>query len=68
MWSERINTGLNANDVRRGDKFAVGDEPHLVRVGDDPLSVGGGEVGAKPKNAGAEASGGIESGGRCLQG
>ena len=68
MWSEGINAGLKADAVGRGDKFAVGDEADLVRAGDDPLSVGGGEVGAEPQDAGAEVSGGVESGGRCLQG
>jgi hypothetical protein len=43
-----------ADAVGRGDKDAVGDEAHLVGAGDDPLGIGGGEVGGEEQHARAE--------------
>ena len=40
-----VDAGLNADAIGRGDKDAVGDEAHLVGAGDDPLGIGGGEMG-----------------------
>ena len=42
---QRIDAGLDADAIGRGDKVAVGDEAQLVGAGDDPLGVGGGECG-----------------------
>jgi len=46
---QRIHSGLNAYFVRRRYKFAVGDQPHLVRMRNDPLRIGRGEIVSKPQ-------------------
>ena len=43
--NERVNAGLIADAVGSGDKDAVGGEAHLVGAGNNPLRVGGGEMG-----------------------
>ena len=52
-----IHSGLDAYLVGRGNEFAIGDQPHLVSVGNDPLRVGRGEVVPEPQHARAEFGG-----------
>ena len=65
---QRIDAGLDADAIGRGNELAVGDEAQLVGVGNDPLRVGGGEVGAEPEDARAEVGGVVQSGVRCPRG
>ena len=57
MCEQRVHAGLDADAVGRGDELAVGDQAHLVGAGDDPLRIGGGEMGGEQKNARAEVRG-----------
>ena len=52
-----VDAGFNADAIWRGDKDAVGDEAHLVGAGDDPLGIGGGEIGREQQHARAEVRG-----------
>src|ERR1019366_5098468 len=54
---QRVHAGVNPDAIGRGGKFAVGNKPHLVGVGDDPLGVGGGNVVAQPENLCAQFGG-----------
>ena len=57
---EDIDAGVDADRIGRGHELAVGDEAELMGVGNDPLRVGGGDVGADPDDAGAEVRGVFE--------
>jgi hypothetical protein len=46
-----IDTGLNGYAVGCGDEFPVSDKTDLMRVLDDPLRVGSGQVVAEEENA-----------------
>ena len=57
---EDIDAGVDADRIGRGHELAVGGESELMGVGNDPLRVGGGDVGAYPYDAGAEVRGVFE--------
>ena len=54
---QRVHAGLDADAVGRGDEDAVGGQAHLVGARDDPLGVGGGEMGGEQEHARAEMRG-----------
>jgi hypothetical protein len=67
--NESVDAGFIADAVGRGARnLAVGDQAHLVSAGDDPLRVGGGEVGGEEQHARADAGGVDHLAGRVLRG
>ena len=48
---QRVHARLDAHGVGGGNKVPVGGQTHLVSAGNDPLDIGGGEVGAQPDGA-----------------
>ena len=54
---QHIHAGLDAHLVGSGDEFAISDQAQLVRAGDNPLGIGGGEVVAQPDGARSQPGG-----------
>jgi len=51
---KNVDSGVDADGVGRRDEFAISSEAHLVGAGDNPLSVGGSNIPAKPKDSRTE--------------
>ncbi len=57
---QRVDSGIDADAIGRGDEFAVGDQAELMGAGNDPLRIGGGDIPAQPQNARAQVRGVVD--------
>ncbi len=64
---QRVNAGLDAHVVRRGDELPIGDQPHLVGMGNNPLGIGSGQVVAQQEHARPQPGGIGELASRILR-
>ena len=51
---QRVDAGLDAHRIGRGDELAIGDQAQLMCAGNDPLRIGRGDILPQPQHARAQ--------------